>query len=64
MNIGSLNLGERAEPPAGVISVVSRPGVGRFLLQQFVRIEPLREADTGEQCKQETKNQFHFKVTM
>jgi hypothetical protein len=63
MNIGSLNLGERAEPPTGVISVVCRPGIGRFLLQQFVRIEALCDGYTGQQCKQATNKQFHFKVT-
>ena len=32
MDIRSLDLGERAEPAAGIISVVSWPGVGWFLL--------------------------------
>jgi hypothetical protein len=55
MDVGSMNLGERAEPPAGIISVVGWPGVGGFLLQQFMRIKCLGDGYSRQQSKQETK---------
>ena len=64
-DVGGVDLGERAEAPAGIIAVVGGPGVDRRLEEQL-RVEALaggRQGDGDQSEDRKPSMQFHLRVT-